>query len=261
MSYRLALCVLAVLALAACGRPSPAETAPSAAPSLDGSEWILTSLNGRAVLPDSNITLGFKDGQATGTSGCNGYGGQYTAAGGTLSLAEVASTAMLCLEPPGVMEQEEAFLDALRDATVYRLSEDRLEIATALGDKTLTFARKPRFDMDPADLLGTSWQLVSMDGGAPGTREAITLLFDASGAQVSGFAGCRSYRAAYQAEGDAIAFPFLEMLESDCPNPTALEIEGRYTDALSTATNWRLAEGRLELLTTRQGVLIFEPSQ
>jgi heat shock protein HslJ len=48
------------------------------------------------------------------------------------------------------------------------------------------------------------------------------------------------------------------MTGPDCSDPAALTLEGRYTDALQSATNYRLAEGRLELLTTREGVLIFE---
>jgi heat shock protein HslJ len=257
------LCAL-ILSLTACGGTGmPAVTDTPAPAPLEGTQWLLVSLNGRDPLPDTTFSLDFKDGQATGVSGCNSYGGTYTAAGGRLTLGELASTVMLCTEPPGVMDQEKAFLDALRGASVYRLSGDRLEIATTLGDKTLTFAAKPRFDVDPADLPGTRWQLVSIDGQAPGARPPITLLFDpvtgtGGAGQVSGYAGCRSYRATYQAEGDSIVFPLLEMAGPDCSDPAALTLEGRYTDALQSATNYRLAEGRLELLTTREGVLIFE---
>lgn len=257
MIHRLVLYALIVLALAGCGRgvPGPAAT-PTAEPAgLEGTEWVGVSIDGRAVLPGTTVTLNFKDGQASGVSGCNSYGGAYTVSGSTLTLAQVASTLMLCLEPPGVMEQEKAFQEVLSGRLAYRRSGERLEITTPTGDRTLVLALKPRFDMDPADLPGTRWQLVSIDGQAPGVRPPITLVFEDAG-RASGFAGCRGYEASYQAEGDAIAFPFLQMIDLDCPSPPA--IEGRYTDALSTATNYRLAEGRLEILTTRHGVLVFE---
>lgn len=267
MTWHSALHVFALLAsvtlLAGCSPAAGLTVTPVAAatpgPSpLEGTEWLLVALNGRPPFAGSNVTLEFEDGTADGTAGCNSYGGPYTAsADGALHLPELAQTLMLCTEPPGVMEQEQAFVEILHTATIYRLTGDRLEIANALSGQSLTFALKPTFVVDSAALMGSHWQLVSIDDRLPGVQPPITLVFDDE-TQVSGYAGCRHYRAAYHAEGDDIGFPFLEMIEADCPASGALDLEGRFTDALSTATDYRLAEGRLEILTTRQGVLVFE---
>jgi len=81
--------------------------------------------------------------------GCNGYGGgpdsgKYTATDdGTLTIPhEIAVTVQLCSEPKGIMEQEAAYIEALRSAAAYWVMDDRLEIANAVGETTLVFARE-----------------------------------------------------------------------------------------------------------------------
>jgi heat shock protein HslJ len=263
----IALALALVILLVGCGSPeqtpTPApETFPTAGPvGLDGSEWTLTTLKGADLLPGTHITLGFAEEQASGFAGCNAYGGPYsTGDDGTLSVSMPEMTAQACLEPQGVMEQEQAYLAALRDAAAYRRAGDRLDLVGAEGESLLIFARKERFAMDPGALPDTKWQLVSFDGASPVEGSRITLAFrDLS--HVSGQAGCREYTATYEASGDRIRFPFLSMSGDDaCLADEALyRQEGQYTDALSWATNYLLDEGRLEIQTARGEVLIFEP--
>jgi hypothetical protein len=47
----------------------------------------------------------------------------------------------LCSEREGVVEQEAACIEALRDAASYRVTDDRLEIADASGETTLVLER------------------------------------------------------------------------------------------------------------------------
>jgi len=78
---------------------------------------------------------------------CNGYGGgrdsgKYTATGdGTLAIPMIAVTLQLCSEPEGIMEQEAAYIEALRSAAAYRVMDDRLEIDNAAGETPLVFVR------------------------------------------------------------------------------------------------------------------------
>ena len=87
-----ALLCVALLALAAvsCGRadedaakPAPEESTVSASPpraqvdpSLVGTEWLLTSLDGEELLYKTEITLEIDEEEAGGSSGCNFYGGE-----------------------------------------------------------------------------------------------------------------------------------------------------------------------------------------
>ena len=119
---------------------------------LTGDEWVLVSLNGEAPLSDVRGTLRFEtDGgepgmiagaRVRGIALCNSYGGELrTAADGVFNVAEIESTEEYCDEPAGTMEQESAYLDALRNAAGYRLQGDRLELLDADGEVTLTFER------------------------------------------------------------------------------------------------------------------------
>ena len=176
---RIGILIGLALALAAllvgCGIPegtaTPVPEAPAATSmpaDLDGTEWTLTTLEGAGLLPATNITLGFAEELASGFAGCNAYGGPYTTGdGGTLSVSMLEVTAQACLDPQGVMEQEGAYLGAFQDAAAYRVAGDRIELLCSEGEIILTFARKEEFAMDPGDLLGTVWQLLSLNGASP----------------------------------------------------------------------------------------------
>lgn len=61
-------------------------------------------------------------GTVSGTAGCNNYNGPMNTADGGFALGPFISTAMACLEPAGVMEQEAAYLAALAGATAFQWS-------------------------------------------------------------------------------------------------------------------------------------------
>lgn len=228
---------------------------------LDSTEWILTSLHGADLLAGTNIALDFANGHASGFAGCNAYGGEYVVTDeGSLSVPVMAITAQGCVEPEGVMEQEAAYTEILQKGGAYSLEEDRLELHDAEGNVTLVFRPKVEYAMDPNDLVGTAWQLVSTNGRTPVEGTSITLVFH-DGGKAGGHAGCRDYTAAYEASGDDIRFPSLSMSGDEaCLEQEAIYVqEGKYTDALTWTTNYRLVGGRLEIRTAQGETLIFEP--
>ena len=241
--------------LAACAPPAaelPIESTPhpwSATPELVGSEWVLVELNGAAPLDGSHITLAFDAEQLTGYAGCNWYGSGYqnTTAEETPAMG-FSLTKRACQEPAGVMEQEQVYLTALQSATGRRISGERLEYHDAAGATVAAFAPEVQRDMDPADLIGTRWQLVSLAGAAPLEAPLPTLVFESEG-ELTGHSGCRDFRAAYQAKDDDLDLLSMEMLTLDCPDEARLLQEGEYTTLLSEATGYRLAEGELEIYT------------
>jgi heat shock protein HslJ len=122
---------------------------PVEAPDLAGTEWALTSLNGEGLIESTEITLYFEETFLGGSMTCNGYGGgpdsgKYVARDdGTLDiLRPLAVTAQLCSSPEGIMEQEEAYIEALLSAATYRVIVNRLEIDDADGETILVFAAK-----------------------------------------------------------------------------------------------------------------------
>ncbi len=226
-------------------------------PSLDQTEWILVRLDGRGLVAQTQITLDFEDARAGGYAGCNAYGGSFsTNAGGGLSFADVGSTDRYCPDPPGVMEQENRYLEAFLQVRRYRVVEDRLELSDADGKTLLVYERREELPMDPRDLVGTHWLLQSWNGAPPLEGATFTLAFQDGTA--GGQAGCRTFVATYQAEGDDLRFLRLSMTETtaDCTHHQWAQ-EGRYTTSLSETRNYRLDENRLDLLTAGGEVLTF----
>jgi heat shock protein HslJ len=127
------LAVVTLLALAACSGTGPTVEDP-----LDGTSWVLVGYGLAAPLPGTQITANFEDGQVGGSSGCNSYGGSYEVKGESITVTEIFVTEMACMDPEGVMEQEQTYLQYLSGATTFRVSEGQLQMTRPDGE-TLTF--------------------------------------------------------------------------------------------------------------------------
>lgn len=121
---------IAVLALTACG---------GAGTALDGTSWTLTQYGENTPLAGTLVTAQFADGQISGQSGCNQYGGSYEESGDSLTVSEVFMTEMACMEPEGVMRQETVYLQMLSGADSFELGNGQLRITTIDGE-VLSFA-------------------------------------------------------------------------------------------------------------------------
>ncbi|MFH0915731.1 MAG: META domain-containing protein [bacterium] len=110
-----------------------------------GSSWRLASYNNGTggavpVLADTDISVTFgEDGNLAGLAGCNSYWGIYTTDGDQLSLGSVGSTQLFCAQPPGILEQEEAYLKALRDAATFKITGETLELRSNDGSLLASF--------------------------------------------------------------------------------------------------------------------------
>lgn len=83
-------------------------------------------------LAGSRMTARFgTDGQVTGNAGCNRYFASYRQHEGNLEVGMAGATRMFCADPPGLMDQEGHFLEALRSSTTIVISGDRLELLRA----------------------------------------------------------------------------------------------------------------------------------
>ena len=135
--WMIILCTTAVLILSAC---SAADV------SLDGSSWALRSYQDSTgetvnVLPRSTTTVHFQANQVTGIAGCNNYSASYQATRNKLSFGPAATTRKFCNAPLGIMQQENAFLDALDSTASYKLTPNSLEMLDSRGNTLLTFRR------------------------------------------------------------------------------------------------------------------------
>jgi heat shock protein HslJ len=105
---------------------------------LDGSAWVLTAINNNAAIIGNPPTLEFEGNQVVGNASCNTYGGSYQVKGDAISFGPLARTEMYCMEPEGVMDQEQTYLEILEAAQRFELTENILTIYSDSGE-TLTF--------------------------------------------------------------------------------------------------------------------------
>ncbi|HYH81278.1 MAG TPA: META domain-containing protein [Longimicrobium sp.] len=259
------IAVLAPLLAAACGAgPDPRAASSSAPPGasggertvtaerLPGTEWMLVSTNGTRPLPMPPLTVMFDDTTFGGYGGCNWFGGRYTAGGDTLRLREISSTARGCSPP--IADQEARFIRALGDAWTVHQSADSLRLHAG-GGVVLEFVRRRLRAMDPAQLQGTRWRLVSI-GNRPAESLRATLSFTRD--SLRGFAGCRDFTGTYHAVGHRIGVTSLAMRQMECADDRLLREEGDFTTALSESRDFQIERSSLLLLPVSGEVLRFE---
>lgn len=118
--------------------------APAAEAPLEGTTWNLTGIleNGgvSSLILDTAITAEFAADTVAGSAGCNRYTAQLTVEGATVKIGPAGTTRMFCAEPEGVMEQEQAYLAALEQATGIEVSRNTLRLTNAEGAPLLTFS-------------------------------------------------------------------------------------------------------------------------
>ena len=71
------------------------------------------------------------DGRVAGSAGCNNYSAAYRIEASGIAIGPVAATRRFCAEPPGVMEQETRYLEALQSATTLRRDAESMQLRTA----------------------------------------------------------------------------------------------------------------------------------
>ena len=127
------LLVVMVL-VATCGANAGPSPDPSH-PDLAGTAWRAISVAGRPAPAASGPTIAFKKDQATGSGGCNHFGGGYTyeRATGRIGFQMLGMTAMACAEAAR-MDVETAFIQILGAATTAAVDEQgRLGISAPTG--------------------------------------------------------------------------------------------------------------------------------
>lgn len=134
--------VLLVIGVVACKfEPMTFDDEPKDEPlDFENIEWILESFgepgNIQLVIEGSEITATFDSAThgVNGSAGCNYYSGDYEVDNSELSISSVGNTEMACIEPEGVMEQEQQYLQLLILAESYETGDGQLRITCSDGN-------------------------------------------------------------------------------------------------------------------------------
>jgi len=238
------LTMLGGLALAAC--------APSGAPNttslpLNGTSWLLATLNGKPALTETQVSLNFEADRLSGSDGCNRFNGGYEASDSKFSVGQnLASTMMACPEP--IMQQAAAFTQALTKAGSYQNDGKQLTLLDADG-KALAV-----FNAQSQSLEGASWIVTGYNNGKQAvvgvlSGSNLTASFGPDG-KLSGSAGCNNYNASYKVSTNTIQIGPAATTRMMCSDPAGvMEQEMQFFKALETAAAYRIDGNFMELRT------------
>ncbi|MGW6568506.1 META domain-containing protein [Streptomyces sp. NPDC054975] len=196
-----ATAVLASLVvLSACGTqksgsdPGAGTVAPDVP--VTGAHWsfdTVTVAGKESKAPDGAHIEIATNGQASGNSGCNGFGAEVSVQGDTVTVKQGQGTEMAC---PGERGAFEAVLQkALAGSMKARLDGDRLTLTSPDGKNVVALTSEP-----PAPLQGTTWTVDSLLSGGTaasvpkGSEGKATFVIDKDG-KVRGNLGCNRFTA------------------------------------------------------------------
>lgn len=180
---RYVLAILALLGFAALAQSQTSRDLSTDQRVLTGTEWRLVSFGAgsseTSLVAGTTVTLRFgEDRRASGSTGCNSFGGTYQIRGDNITFGRLISTKRACLDQ-NANQQEQRFLSALEAANRFRLSSNRLTILSDRGRNALNFVNNP--DSEPG-------------GGGPGDERSDPLATLASYYEAI---NARDYRRAY----------------------------------------------------------------
>jgi heat shock protein HslJ len=101
---------------------------------LTGTGWRLISYAEVIPIEGKDMTAVFDGKQVSGSASCNHYFGSYKIKGAQISIEGLGWTEMACMDPEGIMEQEQEIMSLLSDAATFSIQGDRLEIFTTTGN-------------------------------------------------------------------------------------------------------------------------------
>ena len=96
---------------------------------LQSGEWVVQSINGKAVNTPISPTLNFgQTFQLTGHTSCNTYFAGYLLTGPSIIIKQAGTTRMAC--EPAVMEQEQRFLKQLSSTQMWNIDSSNTLVLT-----------------------------------------------------------------------------------------------------------------------------------
>jgi heat shock protein HslJ len=241
---------------------TPPSTAGGERP-LEGTYWRAIELAGTPTPiqdPKLETHLQFQaKGRISGSDGCNRINGTYRAKDDQIKFGGLAATRMGCLKPSGT---EGPYRGALKSASRFAISGDRLELFDATGTRLAAFVGSDQGPRTSQTLARTSWQLVKFQGSdettmTPGDRSKYTIEFGGDG-QLIARVDCNRGRGSWKSSGpNQMAFGPLALTRAKCP-PGSLH--DQIVKQWGNIRSYVIRDGHLFLaLMADGGIYEFEP--
>jgi heat shock protein HslJ len=109
-------------------------------PRLAGATWRVTGYNNNrqavvGVIDEASITLSFREGEVSGSAGCNSFSATYETKGDSIQFGPARTSRRACEEP--LMTQEREFLAALASAVTWRIDGNVLDMHRADAERAI----------------------------------------------------------------------------------------------------------------------------
>ena len=101
---------------------------------LAGTTWDLFAYRKSSLIEDTSFTLTFNKAQVSGNAGCNQFFGAYQRDQEKIWFSDLGMTEMACMEPDGLMEQEQYLLEFLENIQRFERDTDKLFLIRGDGE-------------------------------------------------------------------------------------------------------------------------------
>jgi heat shock protein HslJ len=247
---RFFICILLLLTgilFSACTPPAKNEP-----PKLDNTSWYALNIGDLTPAQDKSSTLYFGKDGISGSTGCNRYFGSHTLEGEKITFSQIGSTMMFCEE---TAQQETAFLNALKAAAGYRVTEGKLVLSDKAGQTLVTLA-----PIQHAELGGPTWNLTMLNNGKQAVSslpKGIEISAQFKEGRVQGSAGCNTYFASYKVEGEQLTISNPGSTKKMCSQPEGVMAqESLFLQALGNAARFEIREQTLTVYGADNQVLM-----
>ena len=240
-----------VAVLTACSSTTPAGPAATPAPTLEGTSWTVTAINGTAPITGNAPTMEFTDAAVTGSASCNRYNAAFTQDGSKVTITPGVTTAMAC--GADVMSQEHAFTVALTQVSGARTTGEGAELTDGAGTAVLSLAR-----ITDKPLEGTTWTLTGIISGetvaSPVAESTVTLTI--ADGQLSGKA-CNTFRGSVTAADGSFKVGPLASTKMACASTELSKQETTVLATLQAATGYTIKGNELTITADDGTGLVF----
>ncbi|MFT3861065.1 META domain-containing protein [Micropruina sp.] len=245
--------LLLTLLVTACATATSAS-----APTLEGTQWVVTQVKGADTQADSQPTMGFAGGLVSGLATCNRYSAGFSQSGAALTIAQPATTLMACTDAK-LTAQEAAFVEALGQVKQVRGSSEHAELLNEGGTVVLTLAPKPEASAKP--LVGTGWTLsgIVTGGGTSSPVAGSTVSLSFTDDALSGRA-CNTFRAAVTIRDAALTVDPIAATSKACADVNEGKQETTVLGILGQVTGYAIDGDTLTLSTPESKALVFTAS-
>ena len=214
-------------------------------------EKFLESNDDTIIVDDpEKYTLEFMpDGTFSIRADCNRASGTYTLDGSSLSIEITVSTLAEC-EPDSLYDEYIKYLNA---AVSYVTVDGELAISLIYDTGIMMFTEGSDEAGEPAreiTLEGALWRLesyLSDQGELVSVLPDTEIAAEFEGGQVTGSAGCNSYFASYEVDGNSLSVGMIGASAMYCDPEARMTQEGNYLTALQSASSFAIADEELTI--------------